>query len=120
MIKISAALGFAVQVVSAAKLASEQDMLFGDAGTTLEDLMAAFDTDSLVVNISDNMDIDVDAANPAGELAVDRGDAFIKVAEKAEGNDQTRTLTIENKPHINEDGSLQESEKQIEITNSMG
>lgn len=65
MIKYCAALSFAVQAVSAAKLAAE-DMLFGDAGTSLEDLMAAFSSDNLIVNHSDNSDVVVDAANPAG------------------------------------------------------
>lgn len=68
MIKFCAALSFAVQAVSAAKLAAEkdEDMLFGDSGTSLKDLMAAFSMDNLVVNQSDNQDTVVAAANPAG------------------------------------------------------
>lgn len=122
MIKFCVALSFAVQAVSAAKIAAKQDvdMLFGDSGTSLEDLMAAFSMDNLVVNESDNHDVVVDAANPAGKLSVEKEDSVISVAEKSDGDKQTRTLTVEQKPSINEDGSLQESEKQISITNSMG
>ena len=53
---------------------------------------------NLIQNSSDNDTVKVTSANLGGDLIVEKDDAVIKVAESGDGNETTRSLTVENKP----------------------